>query len=382
MRMGPTDCSPAGRGRLLLEGRQDYVNYCLVAQAACVQDHVVVAGEVAVVAVDLLDVGGPVFVGPVHELARLLLGSDLESLHDRLHPHRLRGAEENMERSWEIVQEISAAAADDHHVPRPGRLLDDVVRDLQDRFAGVERGVGVGRAPGRHLGWDQRLRARGAQRDQEPGEQGAGGLVLGLDLLLGKLEPVRDLIDDPRFEQVDMKPLGKHLAHRRAPRPKLAANRDDRHLGANLLHQAGLRSPGNMAGLDPSPSMIRRVAGALLSASAPANARAAGCTANALIGEVRFPRHIKRPACKSTTSSMAGAPAINGAVLTSSDELSPLKARIPTVGSSVVMTDRSDARRMTVWVAAFADWPEDSAEFSAMRFASRLAVTFATWPAA
>src|SRR5258708_30976763 len=79
---------------------------------------------------------------------------------------------------------------------------------------------------------------------------------------------------------------------------------------------------------------------------------------------------------------MAGAPAINGAVLTSSDELSPLKARIPTVGSRVVMTDRSDARRMTVWVAAFADWPEDSAEVSAMRFASRLAVTFATWPAA
>src|SRR5260370_39005169 len=107
--------------------------------------------------------------------------------------------------------------------------------------------------------------------------------------------------------------------------------------------------------------MIRRGAGCLPSARATANALAAGCTGNALIGQVPVPRHIKRPAGKATTSSMAGAPAINGAVLTSSDELSPLKARIPTVGSSVVMTDRSDARRMTVWVAAFADWPEDSA---------------------
>jgi len=51
------------------------------------------------------------------------------------------------------------------------------------------------------------------------------------------LRTVRDLVDDPRLEQVDLQPSGEHTSHGGAPRSELAANRDDRHVGSNLLHQ-------------------------------------------------------------------------------------------------------------------------------------------------
>ena len=148
-------------------------------------------------------------------------------------------AQEDVEHAGEVAKDVRAAAPDDHDVARSRRLFDHVLRDLQHRLARVEGGVGVGRSPGRSLGRDQRLGAGGAERDKQPREQRARLLVLGLDLLLRQLEPVRDLVDDPRLEQVGLQLAGEHLPHGRAPRPELTANRDDRHgVGSNLRHQA------------------------------------------------------------------------------------------------------------------------------------------------
>src|SRR5919204_4314273 len=167
----------------------------LVAEPAGVQDHVVVGRVDAVVAVDLADVGGPVLISLLQPPPRLVLGPDAEALHDRLHPYRLCGAEEDVEGAGSVAQQVGAAATDDDDVPAPRRLLDHVLGDLEHGLAGVERGGGVGRCPGGgRLRRDERLRARAAEGDQEPGEQRPGLLVLGLDLLLRQLEAAGDLV--------------------------------------------------------------------------------------------------------------------------------------------------------------------------------------------
>src|SRR5438270_12863593 len=97
-------------------------------------------------AVNLLDVRGPVLVGLLHALTRLFL-EDLEPGHDRLHPHRLRSAQEDVEGAGKVAQDVCAAPPDDHDVARACRLLDDMLRDLQDGLPRAEGGSGVGWGP-------------------------------------------------------------------------------------------------------------------------------------------------------------------------------------------------------------------------------------------
>src|ERR671937_2988138 len=80
-----------------LQGGDNGIDRRLIAQATCVEDHVVVRGVDAVVAVDLADVGGPVLVGLLQPLPRLLFGGYLQPLHDRLDPHRLGRSEEDVQ---------------------------------------------------------------------------------------------------------------------------------------------------------------------------------------------------------------------------------------------------------------------------------------------
>src|SRR5689334_25142688 len=85
-----------------LQRRQDRLDGRLVAQPAGVQDHVVVGGVVAVMAVYLPDVGSPVLVGLLQALPGLLFGDDVEALHDGLDPDRLGRPEEDVERAGEV----------------------------------------------------------------------------------------------------------------------------------------------------------------------------------------------------------------------------------------------------------------------------------------
>src|SRR5260370_32821118 len=91
----PSEWIMRGSGYRLatLESRQDRVNRRVVAQASGVQDHVVVGGVVAVVAVDLLDVRRPVLVRLLHAASRLIFRADVEPRHDRLDASGLRPAE-------------------------------------------------------------------------------------------------------------------------------------------------------------------------------------------------------------------------------------------------------------------------------------------------
>ena len=90
---------------------------------------------------------------------------------DRLHPHRIRGAQEDMESSRQVAQQVRAAAPDDDDVAASRRLLDHVLGDLEHGFPGVKRGVGVGRRPGGGLGRDQRFGAGRAQCHEQAGQQ-------------------------------------------------------------------------------------------------------------------------------------------------------------------------------------------------------------------
>src|SRR5436190_967336 len=54
-------------------------------------------------------------------------------------------------------------------------------------------------------------------------------LMLSLHLLLGKLEPPRDLVDDVGVEEVGLEPVGKHATNARPSRTELPPDRDDRH---------------------------------------------------------------------------------------------------------------------------------------------------------
>src|SRR3989442_10388771 len=122
-----------------LERRKDRIDRRFVAQPAGVQDHVVVGRVVAVVAVNLLDIRGPVLVGLLHPLARLLFGGQVEAGHDRPHAHSLRGAEEHVQGAGKLAQDVGAAAPDDHHVAAADGLLDHTLRDPEDRLPGLER---------------------------------------------------------------------------------------------------------------------------------------------------------------------------------------------------------------------------------------------------
>src|SRR5665213_2063681 len=109
-----------------------------------------------------------------------------------------------MKCSWEVMEDVSAAAAYDHHVACSRRLADHVLGDLEHGSAGVEDGVDVGWVPRCGFGWDHRLAAGGTKRHEEAVEQRAWLLVLCLDLFLRELEPVRDLVDDPGLQEVDL----------------------------------------------------------------------------------------------------------------------------------------------------------------------------------
>src|SRR5438477_664523 len=212
-----------------LERGKDGVDRGVVAQPPGVQDHVVVRRVVPVVAVDLLDVGGPVLVRLLEAAPRLVFGADVVAGHDRLHPTRLRRPQEQVEGARELGQDVGTAPADDHDVPGSGRLLDDVLGDLQDGLPGVEGRPGVGRRPGGRFGRDQRLAAGRAERDEQPGQERTGMLILSFDLFARQLEPAPDLVDDLGIQEVGLQRLGQHVADGRAPRPKLPPDRDDRH---------------------------------------------------------------------------------------------------------------------------------------------------------
>src|SRR5690349_20580447 len=92
------------------ERDEDRLDCRVVAQAAGVQDHVVVRRVVAVVAVDLADVGGPVLVRLLEPPLRLLLGGDVEALHERPHPYCLRRPQEYVEGAGEVAEDVGAAA--------------------------------------------------------------------------------------------------------------------------------------------------------------------------------------------------------------------------------------------------------------------------------
>ena len=180
-------------------------------------------------AIDLPDVRGPVLVGLLQAAPCLVLGADVEAGHDRFDPDCLRRPEEDVKRVGEAPQDVGPAAADDDHVAGAGRLLDHVLRDLEHGLAGVEGRGGVGRAPGSRLGRDQRLAARRSERHQQPGEQGAGVLVLCLDLFFGELEAARHLVDDFGIEKIGLELGRQHVTDGRAARPKLPPDRNDRH---------------------------------------------------------------------------------------------------------------------------------------------------------
>src|SRR5690349_14474595 len=71
------------------ERGKDGVDCRVIAQPPGIDDQVVVGGVVAVVPVDLLDVRGPVLVGLLDPPPRLLLGGDVETLHDDPDPDGL-----------------------------------------------------------------------------------------------------------------------------------------------------------------------------------------------------------------------------------------------------------------------------------------------------
>src|SRR6266851_10314646 len=107
------------------ERGEDGVDRRVVAQPPGVDDQVVVGGVVAVVAVDLLDVRGPVLVGLLDSPPGLFLGGDVEALHDDPGPHGLGRAEEDVQRAREAAEDVRPAPADDHDVAGARRLLDD-----------------------------------------------------------------------------------------------------------------------------------------------------------------------------------------------------------------------------------------------------------------
>src|SRR5260370_15220907 len=97
-------------------------------------------------AVDLLDVGGPVLVRHLEPAARLVLGLVL-ALHDGFNPYRLVGAQEDVQRAGVVLKDVGAPPADDDYVVGLGRLPDHLLGELENGAAGVENRVGAGRGP-------------------------------------------------------------------------------------------------------------------------------------------------------------------------------------------------------------------------------------------
>src|SRR5439155_11396237 len=94
--------------------REDRRDRPLVAEPPGVENHVVVRRVVAVVPVDLLDVGGPVLVGLLQAAPRFVYGGDAEAGHDRFDPDSLRRPQKDVERGRELAQDVGAAASHDH----------------------------------------------------------------------------------------------------------------------------------------------------------------------------------------------------------------------------------------------------------------------------
>src|ERR1700674_2195342 len=90
-------------------------------------------------------------------------------------------------------------------------------------------------------------------------------------------------------------------------------------------------------------------------------------------------RHSILPVWASNTARLVATPEVHGVSDARASESSLLKPSTPIDESSVVITDRSDARRITVDAAGGASCPTDLPEFSAITDASMLAVTFASW---
>src|SRR5665811_2595732 len=105
--LSPTLCLlGSGRKRLpVVEGREDRLDRCFVAQPSGVQDQVVVGRQVPVVAVDLFDISGPVLVGVLDPAPRLVFG-EIESRHHDLDPNRFRGAKKNVEGGAYILRDF------------------------------------------------------------------------------------------------------------------------------------------------------------------------------------------------------------------------------------------------------------------------------------
>src|SRR5258708_12307594 len=116
------------------ERGEDGVDRRVVAQPPGVDDQVVVGGVVAVVAVDLLDVRGPVLVGQLDPPLRLVLGGDVEALHDDPGPHCLAGAQEHVQRSGEASANVRPPPPPHPPVPVPAPLLLHLLPHLQTRL--------------------------------------------------------------------------------------------------------------------------------------------------------------------------------------------------------------------------------------------------------
>src|ERR1700693_4834012 len=101
-------------------------------------------GQFSVVSVDLLDVGSPVLVGLLQPAPRFLFG-EIESRHYDLDSYPFRRTEKDVKGTIEILKDVRATPADDDHVACARRLANHVLGDLEDRAAGVEYRIDVGR---------------------------------------------------------------------------------------------------------------------------------------------------------------------------------------------------------------------------------------------
>src|SRR4030088_2810534 len=138
----PSDWAMRGLGYWLsaFERREDCVDGRVVPETSGIEHEVVVRWKVAVVSVYLPDIRGPVLIRLLQPAPGLLLGFEVEAGHDGLDANRFRRPKENVERAGEVAKDVGTAAADDDDVAAPGRLFDDVLRDGEDRLAGVEGG--------------------------------------------------------------------------------------------------------------------------------------------------------------------------------------------------------------------------------------------------
>src|ERR1700682_3516706 len=132
------------------QGGEDDLDRPHMAEARGVDDKVVVAGVLPIVAVDLADVGGAVRVALLEELPGGLV-VELAGLHDRLDPELEGGPEEDPQHERLVEQHVAGAAADDHTVSGGSLAADDLLGHRQGRFSRVPSPGPVGRRPGGYV---------------------------------------------------------------------------------------------------------------------------------------------------------------------------------------------------------------------------------------